>query len=141
METDRDKLRRILEGSKSIAVVGLSADPSKDSFRVADYLREKGYKVFGVSPNPKLKEVWPLSTTRLSEIGDSIDIVDLFLRPESVEPVVDEAIARKAKVVWMQSGISHEAAAAKARSAGLEVVMDTCIRAAHTLLLGKPAGS
>lgn len=118
-----------------IAIVGLSTDKTKDSYRAAEYLQSKGYRVFGVSPNPKLMEVWPQSYSSLKDIPEPVDIADLFVRSEAVEPVVDDAIAKGVKVVWMQLGISHEAAKATAERAGLRVVMDTCIMASHKFLM------
>lgn len=135
MPEPAEKLIQILTEARTIAIVGLSTDKTKDSYRAAEYLQSKGYRVFGVSPNPKLKEIWKDSFPSVREIPEAIDIVNLFLRPEFVEPVVDDAIAKGAGGVWMQLGISHEAAKAKAERAGLRVVMDTCIMASHKFLM------
>ncbi|MBI2889456.1 MAG: CoA-binding protein [Nitrospirae bacterium] len=139
-QPDTDAPAEILRGAKTIAVVGLSADPEKDSQVIARYLRDQGYRVIGVSPNPKLRAVWPDSVARLSEIREPVDIVNLFLRSEAVAPVVDEAIAAGAKAIWMQIGVTNEAAGAKAEKAGLKVVMNTCIRTAHSLHVRSRAG-
>lgn len=132
-----EKLINILTETRTIAIVGLSTDNTKDSYRAAEYLQSKGYRVFGVSPNPKLKAIWKDSFPSVREIPEAIDIVNIFLRPETVEAAVDDAIAKGAKVVWMQLGIRHEAAKAKAERAGLHVVMDTCIMASHKFLMRK----
>lgn len=128
-----EEIAQILKTAKSIAVVGLSSSPDKPSYRVAEYLISQGYEVIPV--NPTLVE-WNGRTAYKSvqEIPGPIDIVDIFRRPEDVPPVVDEAIAKKAKVVWMQLGIVNNAAAEKARAAGLQVVMDRCSKVEHQKL-------
>jgi predicted CoA-binding protein len=112
---------------KSIAVVGISEDPAKPSHFVASFLAAHGYNVIPV--NPKLnkwegKKCYP----DLLSIPFKVDVVDIFRRPEFIPPIVDEAIRIKAKAVWMQEGIINEEAAAKARKAGIEVVMDRCMK-------------
>ena len=133
--TDDASLRRILTDYKRIAVVGLSADTSRPSHSVSKYLLEHGFEVIPV--NPKYDAV--LGQTcypDLASIPTPVDIVDVFQRAERVPPFVDQAIAIGAKVVWMQLGIVHEEAAQKARDAGLEVVMDRCIKIEHARLFG-----
>lgn len=112
---------------KSIAVVGISEDPAKPSHFVASFLAAHGYNVIPV--NPKLTE-WEGKKCYpdLLSIPFKVDVVDIFRRPEFIPPIVDEAIRIKAKAVWMQEGIINEEAAAKARKAGIEVVMDRCIK-------------
>ncbi|MGI9270597.1 MAG: CoA-binding protein [Woeseiaceae bacterium] len=132
--TDTESLRRILTDYKRVAIVGLSADESRPSNSVGKYLLEHGFEVIPV--NPKYAEV--LGQTcypDLASIPTPVDIVDLFQRAERVPPFVDDAIAIGAKVVWMQLGIVHEEAAQKARAAGLEVIMDRCIKIEHARLL------
>ncbi|MCE8424886.1 MAG: CoA-binding protein [Candidatus Methanoperedens sp.] len=112
---------------KTIAVVGISNDPERPSNFVAAFLMSHGYDVIPV--NPKLgewegKKCYP----DLLSIPVTVDIVDIFRRPEAVLPIVEEAIAIKAKVVWMQEGIINEEAAEKAHAAGIEVVMDRCMK-------------
>ena len=112
---------------KTIAVVGISDNPEKPSNFVAKFLEEHGYTIIPVNPNLKEwdgKKCYP----DLVSIPVKVDIVDIFRRPEAIPPIVDEAISIKAKVVWMQEGIVNEEAAAKARDAGIEVVMDRCIK-------------
>lgn len=112
---------------KTIAVVGISDDPTRPSHFVAGFLEARGYTIIPV--NPKLTE-WEgrKCYPDLLSIPMKVDIVDIFRRSEAVPPIVDEAIAIKAKVVWMQEGIVNEDAAAKARKAGIEVVMDKCMK-------------
>ena len=117
----------ILTKYRNVAVVGLSSDPLKPSRKVAVYLVDHGYNVIPV--NPKAAEILgKKSYPSLSAVPEKVEIVDIFRRPEDVMPIVEEAIKVGAKVVWMQEGIVNEAAAQKAREAGLQVVMDKCIR-------------
>jgi predicted CoA-binding protein len=118
---------------KNIAVVGISDNPERPSYDIASFLEEHGYNVIPV--NPALAE-WKgkKSYPDLKSIPVKVDVVDIFRRPEAVPPIVDEAIAIKAKAVWMQLGIVNEEAAAKARAAGIEVVMDKCMRTEYKRL-------
>lgn len=126
---------RILREFRRIAVVGISDRPARDSHRVATYLQQVGYTIVPV--NPGLREVlgvpcWP----DLERAPKPIEVVDVFRRSELVPPIVDAAIRVGAKAVWMQDGVVHEAAAAKARAAGLLVVMDRCMYRDHAVGLG-----
>ena len=133
--TDIKTLRRILTDYKRVAIVGLSEDWSRPSNFVAKYLLEHGFEVIPV--NPKYDSILGQKCyPDLASIPTQIDIVDLFQRAERVPPFVDDAIAIGAKVVWMQLGIVHEAAAEKARAAGLEVIMDRCIKIEYARLFG-----
>jgi predicted CoA-binding protein len=117
----------ILTKYHNVAVVGLSSDPLKPSCKVAVYLVDHGYNVIPI--NPKATDILgKKSYPSLSVVPEKVEIVDIFRRPEDVMPIVEEAIKVGAKVVWMQEGIVNEAAAQKAREAGLQVVMDKCIR-------------
>ncbi len=120
---------------KTIAVVGISDDSTRPSYSVATFLDLHGYRVIPV--NPKLSE-WngKKCYPDLYSIPEKVDIVDIFRRSDAIPPVVDEAIAIKAKVVWMQEGIMNEEAAAKAEKAGIEVVMDKCIKKEYVKLKG-----
>jgi hypothetical protein len=125
-------MRAILAAAKTVAVVGLSDKRDRPSYGVAAYLQQQGYRIIPVNPN--LTEVlgeraYPAVTAIPNEIA--IDVVEIFRRPEHVPLVVEEAIAAGAKVVWMQQGIVHEAAATRAEDAGLTVVMDACMAAVH----------
>lgn len=129
------EIKDILSQYKVIAVVGLSDDPSKDSNRVARYLIEHGFTVVPV--NPTKETILGLkSYPDLKSIPFPVDIVDIFRKPADVPPVVDEAIAIGAKVVWMQLGIAHNEAAKKAKDAGLKVVQSKCIKVEHTRYFG-----
>jgi predicted CoA-binding protein len=133
--TDIQSLRRILTDNKRVAIVGLSDDWSRPSNFVGKYLLEHGFEVIPV--NPKYEEILGQKCyPDLKSIPTAVDIVDLFQRSERVPPFVDDAIAIGAKVVWMQLGIVHEEAAQKARDAGLDVVMDRCIKIEYARLFG-----
>lgn len=126
MLTKDEELKKLLTESKTIAVIGASPKPWRDSGSIADYLNKKGYKVFPV--NPKYEEVLGMKCyPDLKSIPEKIDIVDIFRNSDAVEQVIDEAIAVGAKSVWMQLGVVNETAASKAEQAGLNVVMDRCI--------------
>ena len=132
---DINTLRRILHDAKTIAVVGLSADWFRPSFFAAKYMQEHGYRVIPV--NPKYPEILGEKCYRsLREIPEKIDIVDVFRKTADVMPVAEDAIAIRAKVLWQQLGVKNEAAAAKARAAGLETVMDRCVKIEHGRLFG-----
>ncbi len=112
---------------KTIAVVGISDNPERPSNFVAKFLEEHGYSIIAVNPNLTEwdgKKCYP----DLLSIPVKVDVVDIFRRQEAIPPIVDEAIAIKVKAVWMQEGIVNETAAAKAREAGLEVVIDRCMK-------------
>jgi len=126
----------ILSSSQVVAVVGLSPKPNRPSYRVASYLKEQGYKIIPV--NPKVKEI--LGETcypDLASIPELIDVVDIFRRSEETPAIVEEAIRIRAKAVWMQEGVISEQAAARAREAGLLVVLDRCMLKEHQRLGAK----
>ena len=126
---------RILRGYKTVAVVGISADEEKASYRVARYLKEHGYRIIPV--NPREKEVLgERCYPDLCSVPERIEVVDVFRRSRFVPRIVAEAMYAGAKVVWMQEGIVHEAAARRAREAGMEVVMDRCMMKEHKKLTG-----
>jgi uncharacterized protein len=127
------QLRPILADSKTIAVVGLSSDPQRPSHSVAAYLQQQGYRIIPVNPNIS-EALGEKAYASVRDIPVPVDVVDIFRRPEAVGPIVEDAIAKGAKVVWMQVGVIDDAAAARARAAGLTVVMDTCMRVTHQLL-------
>jgi uncharacterized protein len=131
---DRE-IRHILETGRNIAVVGLSDKPDRDSYRVAEYLQHRGYRIIPV--NPVIESVLgEKSYASLKDIPEPVDIVDIFRKPDTVGPIVDEAIEIGAPVVWMQLGVVNEAAAQKAEAAGLQVVMDRCLKVEHQRLRG-----
>ena len=127
-------VRDILEKSKVIAVVGLSPKPERDSHEVAKYLQDQGYRIVPVNPRADTI-LGEKSYPDLASIPEKVDVVDIFRRSDDVPPVVDQAIAIGAKAVWMQLGIVNEDAAAKAREAGLGVVMDRCMLVEHRNLV------
>ena len=120
------ELREILATAKTIACVGVSSNPEKYSYSVFHYLREQGYRMFPVNPNAS-EILGQKSYPDLASIPEKVDVVQVFRRPEDVPPVVEAAIQIVARVIWMQEGIAHEAAAAKAEAAGLKVVMNRCM--------------
>jgi len=129
------ELRSMLTSARTIAVVGLSDKPDRDSFPVARYLKAQGYRIIPV--NPMLPEVlgersYPSVSAIPAETP--VDIVDIFRRSDQVPPVVDEALARKVPVVWFQLVVEHPGAAAKARAAGVTVLENRCIRVKHQRL-------
>jgi uncharacterized protein len=122
-----DYIRSILKKTKTIALVGASPKPDRPSNHVMAFLQRKGYRVIPVNPQVAGETIHgERVVASLAEIKEPIDMVDIFRRSEQVPPVVDEAIAAHAKVVWMQLAIRNDAAAAKAEAAGLEVVMNRC---------------
>lgn len=128
------ELKKLLTETKTIAVVGASPKPWRDSGEISMFLQRKGYTVFPV--NPKYDEVHGMKCyPDLKSIPEKIDMVDIFRNPDEVEPVIDEAIAIGAKSVWMQLGVINETAAQKAENAGLDVVMDRCIAIDHRALV------
>jgi uncharacterized protein len=135
MPPSDEELRRILSTSRTVAVVGLSEKPERDSNEVARYLRSQGYRIVPV--NPSVPEVLgERSYPSLSAIPADlrVDLALVFRRAEAVPPIVDEAIARGLPAVWMQIGIEHAAAAQKGRAHGLAVVENTCAMVAHRRL-------
>ncbi len=125
-----DFIEQLFKESKTIAVVGLSSDPGKPSYRVARYMQGCGYKIIPV--NPTITEaLGEKAYPSLQAVPDKIDIVDVFRRSEDVPPIADAAIAVGAKALWMQEGIENKSAAQKAETAGLKVVMDRCIMMEH----------
>jgi uncharacterized protein len=125
-----DPIFDILTKYKTIAVVGLSSNPTRPSYGVTEYMQSSGYQIIPVNPN-ETDVLGEPSYANLEDIPQKIEIVDVFRRPEDVPPVVDAAIKVGAKVIWMQQGIANELAAEKARSAGLTVIMDACILVEH----------
>lgn len=125
-----DPIRALLETSRTIAVVGLSSSKMRPSHGVAEYLQRAGYKIIPVNPN-ETEVLGVRAVARLEDIREKVDIVDVFRRPEFVPEVVESAIAIGAKAVWMQEGVIHDAAAQRARAAGLMVVMDLCMMKEH----------
>lgn len=127
---ESDPIRELLQRSKTIAVVGLSDSPMRPSHGVSAYMQSRGYKIIPV--NPTIAEtLGEKSYASLKEVPQTIDIINIFRRPEYVEEIVDRAIELKVPAVWMQEGVIHQTAAKKAEKAGIFVVMDRCILKEH----------
>ena len=140
-----DAIERILEQTRTVAVVGLSPSPMRPSHAVARYLQRVGYRIVPVNPTEPEIHVEPPARQdidarevlgeraypSLRAVPDAIDLVDVFRRAEHVPAIVEEAIAVGARAIWLQDGVVHETAAQRARSAGLAVVMDDCIMRRH----------
>ena len=133
--SDIQTLRRILRESKTIAMVGLSANWYRPSFFAAKYLQDHGYRVIPVTPQYE-EVLGEKCYPTLEDVPVPVDVVDCFRRVEEIPALADSAIAIGAKVLWMQLGIVHEEAAAKAEAAGLEVVMDRCMKIEFARLFG-----
>ena len=133
VQSDID-IKKILEQTRSIAVVGLSPKPDRDSYRVADYLQKHRYNVIPVRPAQK-EILGAKAYPSLTDIKEPIDIVDVFRRSDQMMPHVEEAIQIKARVFWMQLGIENAEAASLLTQAGIDVIMDRCIKIEHDRLL------
>jgi predicted CoA-binding protein len=132
----QDYLRGILERTRTIAVVGASADPWRPSSGIMRYLHQAGYRIIPVNPTALGQSLYgePFRA-RLEEIGEAVDLVNVFRRPEHVPAVVDGTIAIGAPALWLQLGIAHAEAAARAEAAGILVVMNRCISVEHSRLI------
>lgn len=128
---------KILNGYRKVAVVGLSPDPNRASHKVATYLAQHGYEIIPVNPDAH-EILGKTSYPDLQSLPQLVEIVDIFRRSEEVAPIVDQAIKIGAKAVWMQEGVINEAAASRARDAGLLVVMDKCMLKEHRRLSKEP---
>ena len=133
MSEEQVLMRKLLRDSKRIAVVGASDRPDRDSHRIFVFLREEGYDVVPVNPSVTSVAGVPAVAT-LAEAGP-VDLVDVFRAPQHVPGIVDEAILTRAPAIWLQLGVVHEAAIAKARAMGIEVVVDRCILVEHRRLM------
>ena len=139
-DSDSDAILSILQGSRTIAVVGLSPKPERDSHHVAEYLQQQGYRIVPVNPMANGQQIlgercWPSLTEAARH--HRIDLVDVFRNSADVPPIAEEAIAIGAKVLWLQLGVQHDAAAARARAAGLQVVQDRCMLVEHQRLVAQ----
>ena len=128
--TTTDPITEMLKKAKTIAVVGLSDSPFRASHGVSAYMQSQGYKIVPVNPTIE-SALGEDSYKSLLDVKEKIDIVDVFRRPEFVPEIVDQAIQLTVPVIWMQEGVVHEAAAEKARKAGITVIMDRCILKEH----------
>jgi uncharacterized protein len=128
-----EEIRALLMEAQTVAIVGASSNPDKAAYGIMQKLQRVGYRVIPV--NPREQEVLgEKAYASLADIPGRVDIVDVFRRPEDTPAIADEAVKIGAKALWLQTGISNEDAAARAKTGGLIVVMDTCIGATHALL-------
>lgn len=141
METYDDAfLKSVLQRTKTVAVVGVSMNSVRPSYYVARYLGLKGYRVIPVNPGHAGKMLFGQTVrASLSDIDEPVDMVDIFRRSEAVPPIVDEAMEhlKGLKTIWMQIGVEHAEAAAKARAAGLDVIMNRCPKIEYQRLFGE----
>lgn len=131
---ERDQIRELLRGSETVAVVGLSDKPDRVSYMVSEAMQKKGYTIIPVNPNADTI-LGQQSYAKLSDIPFPVDIVNVFRRSEHTPEVAEEAAAIKAKTLWLQLGISNDEAAEIAAAAGLNVIMDRCIKVEDSILL------
>jgi uncharacterized protein len=129
-----DELKKVLRDARTIAVVGLSSSKFRPSYGVSQYMQSAGYRIIPVNPNER-EALGEKAYARLEDVPEKIDIVDIFRRSEFVGEIVDAAIRVGARAIWMQEGVSDEAAARRARDAGLFVTMDSCILKEHRRLV------
>ena len=134
---DAEEIRALLEGSRTVAVVGLSDRPYRTSHSIARSLQNFGFRIFPVNPNLHGPVLGEEPYASVEAIGAPVDIVDVFRRSEKVVPVARDAVAAGARVLWMQSGVINEEAAAYARERGLTVVMDRCMMVDYASLVGR----
>ena len=132
-----EEIRALLEGSRTVAVVGLSDKPYRTSHSIARSLQDFGFKIFPVNPNLSGPVLGEKPYQSVEEIGEPVDIVDVFRRSEKVMPTAKDAVAAGANVLWMQSGVVNQEAAAYAEENGLTVVMDRCIMVDYVSLVGR----
>jgi predicted CoA-binding protein len=133
-----EELRQLLLDAKTIAVVGLSANPDRPSNQVAWYLHHQGYRLFGVNPRCPDQEVFGVPVVAsLDQVPEPIDIVDVFRRPEHTPDVARAAVAAGARALWLQMGIASAEARAIAEDAGLTYVEDRCLKVEHARLVGR----
>jgi hypothetical protein len=125
-----DAIRDLLEKYKTLAVVGLSSKPSRPSYGVTAYMKAQGYRIIPVNPNER-SVLGEKAYAALDDVPEPFEIVVIFRQPQFVPEVVDAAIRKRAKAVWMQEGVVHEEAAERARAAGLFVIQDRCILKEH----------
>jgi Predicted CoA-binding protein len=138
--TSDQEIRELLTAARTIAVVGISDDPERDSYMVAEFLQRQGYRIIPVNPrlvNLNIQVLGEKAYATLRDVPEKIDIVDIFRRPETVMPVVEDAIAAGAGAVWMQLSIVNEEAAARAEAAGLNVVMNRCMAVEYRRLMSR----
>lgn len=130
LQAGAEEIAAILKNYRVVAVVGLSADPARPSYQVARYLQEHGYRIVPVNPG-QTEILGEKCYPSLKDIPFPVEVVDIFRQPEAIEAIVSEALEVGAKVIWMQLGLIAEEPARRARAAGLQVVMDRCLKIEH----------
>jgi uncharacterized protein len=133
--SDDERIRRLLARAKTVAVIGLSPKPGRDSYQVAEYLKAHGYRIIPVRP-AQTEILGEKVFATLDEVTEPVDIVDVFRSPDQIPPHAEEALRLKPKVFWMQEGIANREAAERLTAAGIDVVMDRCIKKDHERLFG-----
>lgn len=129
------EIRKLLEEAGTIAVIGLSNKPHRDSYMVGRYLKDHGYKIIPVSPN--IEEWEGIRAYKvLADVPEPVDIVDVFRKPEAIPDMTDEIIAKKPRAVWFQLGIVNNEAAGRMRREGIMVIQDRCLKIEHMTRLG-----
>ncbi len=134
LQPSDQQIKELLQKAHTIAVVGLSSSRFRASYGVSQYMQSAGYRIIAVNPNEQ-QVLGEKAYARLEDVPEKVDVVDVFRRSEFVPEIVDAAIRIGARAIWMQEGVADEAAAQRARAAGLFVVMDTCILKEHRRLL------
>jgi predicted CoA-binding protein len=134
LEPSDREIKELLGNARTIAVVGLSSSRSRASYGVSQYMQSAGYRIIPVNPNEQ-QVLGEKAYARLEDVQEKIDVVNIFRRSEFVPEIVDAAIRKGARAIWMQEGVADEAAAQRARATGLFVVMDACILKEHRRLL------
>jgi len=134
LQPSDQQIKDLLRSAHTIAVVGLSSSRFRASYGVSQYMQSAGYRIIPVNPNEQ-QVLGEKAYARLEDVPEKVDVVDVFRRSEFVPEIVDAAIRIGARAIWMQEGVADEAAAQRARAAGLFVVMDTCILKEHRRLL------
>ena len=128
------QIKDLLSKAHTIAVVGLSSSPSRASYGVSQYMQAAGYRIIPVNPNER-QVLSERAYARLEDVPEKVDVVNVFRRSEFVPAIVDAAIKAGARAIWMQEGVADDAAAQRARDAGLFVIMDSCILKEHRRLM------
>jgi predicted CoA-binding protein len=132
----REEMKQLLEKTEIIAVVGLSDNPERTSYMIAEAMQNKGYRIIPVNPNAE-QILGEKSYASLEDVPERIDIVNVFRRSEHIVPIAEQAIKVKAKALWLQLGVYNEEAASLAQEHGLTVIMDRCIKVEDAILLPK----
>ncbi len=137
MNPEDQTLASILAGAETIAVVGLSDNPSRTSHRIASYMQEAGYQVIPINPGIK-SALGEMAYPSLGEVTERIDIVNAFRRSEEIPALVDDAIEKRPRAFWMQKGITHPGSARRLEDAGITTIQNLCIKTAHRKLAQTP---